>query len=81
MDIEEAIKSVETASDDTALVVKPPLAWGAEAAFVKLTDDYRVPKEIQDNGFVSGARTHLIGRSGLSRAAGGARADPAPPVQ
>ena len=36
---------------DSVLVARPPLTWGAEAMFVQLTDDYRVPEAVKEAGY------------------------------
>lgn len=46
-----AVGKVTQMPDGTVLVAKPPLTWGAEAMFVELTDDYRVPQSIVAAGY------------------------------
>lgn len=62
MNILEAVLGMKDASQRGAvLVARPPLTWGAEAMFVDLTDDYRVPQPILDAGF-----QYLMGAEDLS---------------
>ena len=51
MNILEAIAGAQQTKPESVLVARPPLTWGAEAMYVALTDDYRLPKHIQDAGF------------------------------
>jgi hypothetical protein len=51
MNVEEAVANTLQMPEGNALVAKPPLTWGAEAMFVPLTDDYRVPSEVIEAGF------------------------------
>jgi hypothetical protein len=51
MNIEEALARLNEFSSDHVLVAKPPMTWGAEAAYVRLTEDYRVPDSIRELGF------------------------------
>lgn len=51
MDITEAVAMAGEVGPDLTLVAKPPFSWGAEAAFVKLTDEGRVPADPLDGGF------------------------------
>lgn len=60
MNIEEALAKVAQMPQGSVLVAKPPLTWGAEALFVKLTDDYRVPQSVIDAGYV-----YLLGRDDI----------------
>jgi hypothetical protein len=60
MTIEEAIAAIARAPKDSALVAKPPLTWGAEAMFVELTDDYRVPQHLCESGY-----QYLLGREDI----------------
>jgi hypothetical protein len=41
---------------------KPPLTWGADAMFVELTDDYRVPQAVKDAGY-----QYLLGREDIEK--------------
>jgi hypothetical protein len=51
MTIEEALVIASHVPEQQTLVARPPLTWGAEALFVTLTPDYRVPKEVLDAGY------------------------------
>jgi hypothetical protein len=51
MNVEEALTKVAQMPEGSVLVAKPPLTWGAEAMFVGLTDDYRVPQAVKDAGY------------------------------
>ena len=51
MTVEEALASVSIMPATQSLVARSPLTWGAEALFVSLTDDYRVPAEVLDAGY------------------------------
>lgn len=62
MNIVEAVSRIESLSIREALVARPPLVWGAEARFVTLTDDYRVPESIEADGF-----RYLLGQEDLVR--------------
>jgi len=35
----------------SVLVARPPFTWGAEATFVSLADDFRIPPAVADAGF------------------------------
>lgn len=61
MTIEEAVSRWLEMSEGSVLVAKPPLTWGAEAMFVELTDDYRVPQPVQDEGY-----EYLLGREDIA---------------
>ena len=58
--VEEAISMATKAPTEGALVAKPPLSWGADAMFVDLTQECRVPKPILDAGY-----QYLLGREDL----------------
>ena len=51
MNVEEALEKVAQMPEGSVLVAKPPLTWGAEAMFVELTNDYRVPQPVKDAGY------------------------------
>lgn len=51
MNLEEAFAMLDSASAQSVLLVKPPFVWGAEAKFIELTDDYRVPQKYLDEGY------------------------------
>jgi hypothetical protein len=60
MNVEEALAGVARMPEGSVLVAKPPLTWGAEAMFVQLTDDYRVPQSVKDAGY-----EYLLGRDDI----------------
>lgn len=60
MNVEEAMNQVSQAPGGSVLVVKLPLTWGADAMFVELTDDYRVPDSVKDAGY-----EYLLGRDDI----------------
>lgn len=61
MNIEEAVqKAMQQMLENEVLAAKPPFTWGAEAKFVKLMDDYRVPQDVLDAGY-----QYLLGRDDL----------------
>lgn len=51
MNLEEAVAKAREVPDDMVLVAKPPFTWGSEARYIALTDDFRVPSQIADEGF------------------------------
>lgn len=51
MNVEEAVANVGQMPEGSVLVAKPPLTWGAEAMFIELADDYRVPESMKDAGY------------------------------
>jgi hypothetical protein len=51
MNVEEALSAVHQVSSESVLVAIPPITWGADAKFVLLTSDYRVPQEHLDAGY------------------------------
>jgi hypothetical protein len=61
MTVEEAVLRLAQAPEDSVLVAKPPLTWGAEAMFIELTDDYRVPQPVKDAGY-----EYLMGRDDIA---------------
>lgn len=63
MNIEEAVLKAAAMPDNAVLVAKPPLTWGAEAIFSNLTNDYGIPKDVQDAGY-----EYLIGKDDLLNA-------------
>jgi hypothetical protein len=58
--MEEAISRVLEMTDRSAIVAKPPLAWGSEAKIIELTDGYTIPQEVTDAGY-----EYLVGREDL----------------
>jgi hypothetical protein len=60
VNVEEAVAKVAQMPADSVLVAKPPLTWGAEAMFVQLTDDFRVPQSVKEAGY-----EYLLGRDDL----------------
>ena len=60
MNVEQAVSNAAAMPEDCVLVAKPPLSWGSEAMFIQLTEDYRVPEEVQGAGF-----QYLLGRDDL----------------
>src|SRR5687767_8760733 len=60
MNIEEALAKMAQMSERSVLVAKPPLTWSAEAMFVELTNDYRVPQSAKDAGY-----EYLLGRDDI----------------
>lgn len=60
MNVEDAVANVAQMPEGTVLVAKPPLTWGAEAMFVDLTNDYRVPESVKDAGY-----EYLLGRDDI----------------
>ncbi|WP_431045628.1 hypothetical protein [Roseateles sp. L2-2] len=58
--VEDMLKKVSEMPEGSVLVAKPPLTWGAEAMFVELTDDYRVPQSVKDSGY-----EYLLGRDDI----------------
>jgi hypothetical protein len=61
MNVEEAMARVAQMPEGSVLVAKPPLTWGAEAMFIELTDDYRVPQAVKDAGY-----EYLLGRDDIA---------------
>jgi len=61
MNIEEAISQFSKMPEDSVLVARAPLTWGAEALFTKLDDDYRVPQQLKDAGY-----EYLLGRDDIA---------------
>jgi len=61
MNVEEAVSRLTQMPEGTVLVAKPPLTWGAEAMFVELTVDYRVPQPVKDAGY-----EYLMGRDDIA---------------
>jgi hypothetical protein len=57
MNVEEALARINQMPMDSVLVTKPPLAWGSEAMFVRLTDDGRVAESVKEAGY-----EYLLGR-------------------
>lgn len=51
MNLEESVAKAREVSDDMVLVAKPPFTWGSEARYIALTDDFRVPSQVADEGF------------------------------
>lgn len=51
MNIEEAILRVSEAAENSILVARPPLTWGAEAMFVQATREFAVPPAAVDAGY------------------------------
>ena len=51
MTVEEAVSRVLEMGQRTVLVAKPPLAWGSEAMFVELNEDFGVPQAVKDAGY------------------------------
>ena len=51
MNIEEAVAKVAEVTEGSVLVAKPPLTWGADAMFVQLTNDYRLPQLVVEAGY------------------------------
>lgn len=51
MNLEKAVAKAREVSDDMVLVAKPPFTWGSEAKYIALTDDFRIPSHIADEGF------------------------------
>lgn len=51
MTVEEALTIVDQAPEESVLVAKAPLTWGAEAMFVELNDNYGVPQPVKDAGY------------------------------
>jgi hypothetical protein len=62
MNVEEALTKVAQMPEGSVLVAKPPLTWGADAMFVELTDDYRVPQAVKDAGY-----QYLLGREDIEK--------------
>ena len=60
--VEEAVANLAQMPTNSVLVPKPPLTWGAEAQFVRLTDEYRVPPSVTDAGY-----QYLLGREDIER--------------
>lgn len=60
MTVEEAISRVLEMPDRSAIVAKPPLAWGSEAKIIELTDSYLIPEEGTDAGY-----EYIAGREDL----------------
>lgn len=61
MNIEEAVSQFAQMPEGTVLVAKPPLTWGAEALFIELTDENRVPQPVKDAGY-----EYLMGRDDIA---------------
>lgn len=51
MNVEEALVRYLEMTDNSVLVAKPPITWGAEAMFVDLTEDYAVPDHVKEAGY------------------------------
>ncbi|WP_039913059.1 hypothetical protein [Cellvibrio mixtus] len=62
MNIEEAVIKWADMSENSVLVAKPPLTWGADALFVELDEDYCVPQKIKEEGY-----EYLLGREEIER--------------
>lgn len=62
MNLEEAVALAERQQSNCALIAKPPLTWGAEAAYVELTPEYGVPQANLDAGY-----QYLLGAEDLLR--------------
>ena len=60
MTVEEAVLQLAQVPAGRVLVAKPPLTYGAEAMFVELTDDYRVPESVKEAGF-----KYILGRDDI----------------
>jgi hypothetical protein len=60
MNVEEAVHRVAEMPTDSVLVAKPPLTWGAEAMFVQLTADLKIPQSVKDAGY-----KYLLGREDM----------------
>ncbi len=62
MNIEEAVIRWVEMSENSVLVAKPPLTWGAEALFVELDENYCVPDKIKNDGYL-----YLLGKEEVER--------------
>jgi hypothetical protein len=51
MNLEEAFAMLDSVSNASVVLAKPPFTWGSEAEFVEVTDDYRVPQNFLDAGY------------------------------
>lgn len=60
MNVEEAVAKVAQMPEGSVLVARPPITWGAEALFVGLTNEYRVPQATLEAGF-----KYLLGKDDL----------------
>ena len=60
MNVEEAILRVGDMPDGSVLAARPPLTWGADAIFVELTEDFRLPQPVKDAGY-----EYLLGRDDI----------------
>lgn len=60
MNVEEAVLKASQMPEGSVLVAKSPLAWGSEAMFVELTDEYAVPQSVKEAGY-----EYLLGRDDI----------------
>jgi len=62
MQLVDAIFEIAELSDDSVIFAKEPFAWGSEAVISKLSDDHRVPPQIEAGGF-----SYFLGKEEVSQ--------------
>ncbi len=59
MHLQEIIDRIEDEDDDFYIVAKKPWHRNSEALLVRLTEDYRIPADVQDQGYEYFLEVHV----------------------